>query len=490
MINAKVTIADLIPERGTTEYDVNNLIHLAFRSDTIYVLPPELMLNLIGLNIDTIVTLEQIAMNPTVQTFIDLIPGIDLEIPFPDTQEVSSSLFNLINADIIEPFDIEFDEFNNATFSSGELAIGITNNLPAAIESATINIVPGSGIEWEVGPFQLLPGETYDTLISLNGLFIENSNSIQIEIVTLDIEDIEADLVELTPETGFAVSFAINNVAFENITLPLGGDTVDVDLALFEDFDSGLILEDPRFTIKVDNPFLLAGNIDGELVASSQDGVEETLIVDLSINPNSTSSVTYYNDDIGDIIQLPPNLLEYEANASLNFNSIDIVGNEALKLGVDIDFPLSVNAANLSLKDTIKFDALDYDITKIERILLHYNLVNGFPLGTEFNLILHDSLNPMINLDTLEFRGLNNTGDNIINPAIVDLFGEVLEPVVSSGILTLSESEINNFMNTNKIIIDITLSSASFQDANQYVKIYSHHQCLFKVGLETKINLE
>ena len=264
----------------------------------------------------------------------------------------------------------------------------------------------------------------------------------------------------------------------------------DLLLALFEDFDSGLFLEDPRFTIKVDNPFLLSGSIDGDLVASSQDGVEESLIVNLSINPSSTSSVTYYNDDIGDIIQLPPNVLEYEANASLNFNSIDIVGNEALKLGVDIDFPLSVNAANLSLKDTIKLDALDYDITKIERILLHYNLVNGFPLGTEFNLVLHDSLNPMMNLDTLEFRGLNNGGDNIINPATVDLFGEVLEPVVSSGILTLSESEINNFMNTNKIIIDITLSSADFQDANQYVKIYSHHQCLFKVGLETKINLD
>ena len=102
-------------------------------------------------------------------------------------------------------------------------------------------------------------------------------------------------------------------------------------------------------------------------------------------------------------------------------------------LGVDIDFPLNVNAANISLRDTIIFDGLDYDISKIERLLLHYNLINGFPLGTEFNLVLHDSLNPTFNLDTFEFISLNNAGTNIIDPAIVDEQGYVIESVVSSG---------------------------------------------------------
>ena len=122
-------------------------------------------------------------------------------------------------------------------------------------------------------------------------------------------------------------------------------------------------------------------------------------------------------------------------------------------------------------------------------MLLHYNLVNGFPLGTEFNLVLHDSLNPGVNLDTLEFTDINNSFNNIINPAIVDEFGEVVSTVLSSGFLSLSDTEINNLLGSNKIIIDVTLSSYGFQNKDQYVKIYSDYECLFKVGLETEINI-
>ncbi len=491
LVNATVTIADLIPEQGTTEYDDNNLIHLAFRSDTIYVLSPDQIMDITGLNLDTVITLESLAVNaqndPSIEPLINL---LGIEIPFPQSQEIPGSLFSLFNADIIEPFSFQFDEFNNATFNSGQLSIQITNHLPVAINNAFIYITPGSDIEWQIDIVELSPGNTVTELINLEGLVIESTNSIQIIIDTLEIENIGADMVEITPQTGFEVSFSITDVGFDNITLPLGGDTVDVDLALFEDFDSGLILEDPQFTINVNNPFNLSGSIYGLLLAYSQDDIEENLEINLDVQPNNLSTVNYYVDDIGDIIALPPQILEYEANANLTFNANDIVGSDSLKLGVDIDFPLSVNAANLSLKDTIVFNGLNYDINKIERVLLHYNLINGFPLGTEFNLVLHDSLNPLINLDTLSFVGVNSDEDNIIQPAIVNELGEVTETVLSSGILTLSYAEINNLLNTNKIIIDVTLSSSDFQNANQYVKIYSDYECLLKVGIETKINID
>jgi len=279
-------------------------------------------------------------------------------------------------------------------------------------------------------------------------------------------------------------------VGFDNITLPLGGDTVDVDLALFEDFDSGLRLEHPRFTINIENPFGLSGNIFGQLIAFSPNGENEALDIEVGIAPNTPSSATYEDDQIAGIIELPPSVIEYEAHASMSFTPGDIYGDEPLELGVDIDFPLVVNAANLSLKDTIVFNGIDYDIVKIRRMLLHYNFVNKFPLGTEFSLVLHDSLNPLNNLDTLEFIGSSNSGDNVINPAIVNEYGNVIDSVISSGILTMSDSEINNLINTNKIIIDITLSSSDSQNQDQYVSIYSDSECLLKVGLETEVNLD
>ena len=54
IINSTITIADLIPERGTTEYDENNLIHLAFRNDSIYTLSSELIQNITGINLSLI----------------------------------------------------------------------------------------------------------------------------------------------------------------------------------------------------------------------------------------------------------------------------------------------------------------------------------------------------------------------------------------------------------------------------------------------------
>jgi hypothetical protein len=491
IINATITMSDLIPERGTTEYDDNNLIHLAFRSDTIYVLPAELLLDITGLNIDTMVTIEQLVLSvqddPTIGPIINSL----LDTTFPEEgQEVVGALFGYLNEDIIEPFSFQFDEFSDAAFNSGNLEIEITNNLPVALENVEINISPELGVYWDVNIVDLSPGETAVHIIDLSNLTITNSSSIELDIETLTIENVGAQMVEVTPETGFEFSFSIIDVGFDNITLPLGGDTVDVDLALFEDFDSGLRLEHPRFTINIENPFGLSGNISGQLIAFSPNGVSENLSIEVDIDPNASSSATYEDDEIAGVIELPPAVIEYEAHASMSFSASDINGEDPLKLGVDIDFPLVVNAANLSLKDTVIFNGVNYDISKISRMLLHYNFINKFPLGTEFSLVLHDSLNPINNLDTLEFVGSSNSGNNIINPAIVNEYGNVIDSVISSGVLTMTDSEINNLLNTNKIIIDITLSSSDSQNQNQYVSIYSDSECLLKVGLETEVNLD
>ena len=193
IINATITIADLIPERGTTEYDENNLIHLAFRSDTIYVLPAESLLDITGLNLDTIVTIEQLVLSaqddPAIAPFINSL----LEIPFPESQEVIGALFGYLNEDIIEPFSFQFDEFSDAAFNSGNLEIEITNNLPVIIENVEINISPEAGVDWDVDIVDLSPGETAMHIIDLSNLNITKCSSIELDIETLTIENVGAD---------------------------------------------------------------------------------------------------------------------------------------------------------------------------------------------------------------------------------------------------------------------------------------------------------
>ena len=505
LINATVTIGDLLPAKGTTEHDsLTSLIHLRFSSDTIYVVPPDVLFSIVELNVDTTVTLKQLLEGLDDPFLISILESQGLDLAFPEgvEQPIEGSLFNALNEDIIEPFifplDAEIDE-NTILNANTQFKISVTNNLPVDIDDIFITMmVADIALEFNISNLSPLQnGESTYTLIE--DIQIGDVDNIEIEISNFSLNGPTGEDVFIDDQTGLSIGFSIEYI---DITLPLGRDTVDVDLALFEDFDSGLILEHPQFTIKVDNPFELSGSIDGYIDAFSQDGNSANLPIYVPIvqaselilsDPNNDNITTYQDDEIKDIIELPPHILEYESVARMMFNSSQIEGSDSLKLGVDVDFPLSVDAANLSLKDTIPFNGIDYDITQIERMILHYNLINGFPLGTEFNLVLHDSLNPMENLDTLKFVGINNSNDNIIAAAEVNEEGEVKEggEVVTSGFLTLSYSEINNLLNANKIIIDITLSSSDAEDFDDtFVKIYTYNKCVLKVGVETQINID
>ena len=45
LINTRITIADLIPEEGSTQYDQHGFISLAVKDDSVYVLTPELLIS-------------------------------------------------------------------------------------------------------------------------------------------------------------------------------------------------------------------------------------------------------------------------------------------------------------------------------------------------------------------------------------------------------------------------------------------------------------
>ena len=116
LINARITIADLIPEEGSTQYDESGFISLAVKDDSVYVLTPESLItvpdqiaiqeefsfNDLAINDfvqDTIFNLEQLLINnPDIASLFSEI----IEVPFPSQQEIPSALFqqlpNLINS--------------------------------------------------------------------------------------------------------------------------------------------------------------------------------------------------------------------------------------------------------------------------------------------------------------------------------------------------------------------------------------------------------
>ena len=94
----------------------------------------------------------------------------------------------------------------------------------------------------------------------------QSYNKIPIQIsATLNTQ---SELVSLTNQDNANISLIFSDLSidyadgfFGNYEIDLGGDIVDVDLSIFEDFDSGLILDDPKFIIRVFNTVGIAANI-------------------------------------------------------------------------------------------------------------------------------------------------------------------------------------------------------------------------------------
>ena len=426
---------------------------------------------LIDINVNNIAMTFQNQEIESDTTFIDFNLSSDEQIH--NIKLLEGNLFYEISSSLITPLDLKLGIGTNfEVLESIELNGGTING---SIDLANLDVDLTTDSEQ---PYNRLP-------VAFNAII--NSDNI-VTLSSGDYINISCSFMDLELDYLYG--------RFVDYEIPLEGDTVDVDLALFEDFDSGLVLEEPRFSINIVNSLGLSARIDGELIAFSQNGnsqagfyVDSIIESPQFIGEEINMSWTYGENIIGDIIALPPHIIEYSATAfilesdQLNF----ISGESQLTLGVDIDFPLSLNAANISLRDTVDFEEIKFDLSNIDELILHFNLINGFPLGTEFNLVLHDSVSNL-NLDTLSFTRFNSE-DNTIEGAIVDNEGYVTTTQLNSGAIILSSLEISNLLNSNKLLIDITLSTSSNSIENQYVKLYADYEFVVKMGIQTRLNV-
>ncbi|MBJ04392.1 MAG: hypothetical protein CMP65_00630 [Flavobacteriales bacterium] len=441
--------------------------------------------------------------------------GLEMNFSITDINVYSITMpFNNQVFDVGEQFvelDLDDDashQIHNIELSNGQINYSINSSintdlkLKFSIPSATQN-----GQIFTTEPLQLSTNSVGSIDISNLELDLTTNPNQEYNFIPISAEIIinSEFPIELNPTDFVEFSFSFSNLEvdyidgyFDTYNFDLGSGVVNIDLSLLEDFDSGLKLEDPSLTINISNSLGIGANVNGQLYAYAEDGAMAFFEIDTMIDRANIQGESilmqwiYGKDVIGDIIELPPKTLEYQAEASIiNDGNINFLTKEsALFLGFELDFPLSVNAANISLRDTIKIDEIKYDdISKIKRIILHYNFINGFPLGTEFDLVLRDSLNiDGENLDTIQFIGINSE-DNIFEPAEVNQEGYVVSPTLNSGFVPLTNKEISSFLNTNQIIIDVTLSSSNYIQENQFVKIFSDQACVLKLGVETQIDL-
>lgn len=649
LTNVKLTLADLIPEKGSVVYDDDNFIRLAYRDDNVFSFSTDSLidfsnqegisehydfneLDINNFSEDIDYTFENVlSSDPTIQFFAE---AAGIQIPFPDEQQVGGGVFNILSSELdgLGQSEFNLNQFSEISFISGNLSIGIQNNLPINIENIEVDLQTGiddigllqfNNIEvgqtnyvskdlsgysidnniianfiqltlQEVDPmsqFILTPDTgikifflidniivssvtmsfdnqsltNYETMIDLeldNGEQIHNlelktgkilydissslnsnitfnlslpsaslgedsfqsqqtifagsepsSGEIDISGLVIDLTtdfnqpynkiplifsvflNSGSDLITLTNEDFADINFSFSDLTIEfadgnfgDYEIDLGGDIVDIDLQIFDDFDSGLILDDPQFIIRVFNSVGVGASINAGLNAFSPN-LENAIfnfneVID---SPNSfgdtIEQIWNYNKNnssIDEIIALPPQQIEYFGSANLNGNnskSVNFIGSDSkMTLGVEVDFPMSLNIANISLKDTIVIDELE-NVEKIESLSLIMNIDNGFPLDTKLDLFLRDSISNL-NLDTLEIANFSS--------GIIDQDGYLIDSFFSENQLDLNQEEIINFSKSNELVLDVTLNT----DQNQSIRLYSDYEFLVNIGMRIKLDFD
>lgn len=649
LTNVKLTLGDLIPEKGSVVYDDDNFIRLAYRDDDVFSFSTDSIidfsnqegfsehydfneLDLENFNEEIDYTFEQVlTSDPTIQFFAE---AAGIQIPFPNEQQVSGGVFNILSNELdgLGQTEIELSQFNEISFITGNLSIGIQNNLPIDIQNIEVNIETGVD---DVGLLQfseIQTGEIQYLTTDLSGLTINNNIIADFLALTLQEVDPMSEFV-ITPSTGIKIFFQIDNISVSSVTMSfdnqsltdyetmidfelengeqihnlelmsgkivynissslntnltftlsipsatlngqvfetqevvfagiepssgeidisgiiidlttdfnqpfnkipinfsaslnsgndfvtltnedfadlsfsfsdlsiqyadgyfgdyeidLGGDIVDIDLQIFEDFDSGLILDDPQFIIRVSNSVGVGASINAGLNAfspSSQNAVFDfsEIIQAPNFIGDTIEQIWVYdknNSTIDDIIALPPQQIEYFGVANLNGSNTEeinfINSDSKMTLGIEVDFPMSLNIANISLKDTIVIDELE-NVDKIENLSLFMNIDNGFPLDTKLDLLLRDSISNTT-LDTLEIANFSS--------GIVNQDGYLIESFFSENQLDLNQEEILNFAQSNQLVLDVTLNT----EENQSIKLYSDYKFLVNMGMRIKLNLD
>jgi len=409
---------------------------------------------------------------------------------------------SLTEYDTMIDFDLENGEqIHNLELKTGKIVYDISSSINSdltfnlSFPSATLNGEPFQSEQVVSAGLDSSSGE-----IDISGIIIDLTTDINQPYNKIPISfsaslNSGSDLVNINNEDFADISFSFSDLSiqyadgfFGDYEIDLGGDIVDIDLQIFEDFDSGLILDDPQFIIRVYNSVGVGASINAGLNAYSPNFTNavfefsETIESPVFVGDTVEQTWVYdkNNSTIDEIIALPPQQIEYFGLANLNGTNsqeVNFISSDSkMTLGVEVDFPMSLNIANISLKDTISVDELE-NVEKIESLSLVMNIDNGFPLDTKLDLFLRDSISD-INLDTLEIANFSS--------GIIDQDGYLINSFFSENQLNLNHEEIINFANSNQLVLDVTLNT----EENQSIRLYSDYEFLVNIGMRIKLDLD
>lgn len=182
------------------------------------------------------------------------------------------------------------------------------------------------------------------------------------------------------------------------------------------------------------------------------------------------------NSNIDQLIEIFPNQILYDIN--LNVNPLGNIsgGNDfvykkhSLETNLNVEFPLSLIANNLTLQDTVDFSLpADGESGSIIDGTLFLYANNGYPFNASIQLALYDE-----NMNFLQ----NLTVNNQIQSAPIDAALRVIGKKESVISIPLTEADVDNLYLAKNIMLSISFTTTA---QPQFIKIYEGYEIDIKV---------
>ena len=436
--------------------------------------------------------------NITLSVFGNSIVATEGSLKFPQQDGVSETFsIDMEFDDDVEMSRINLSQgtFNYSYESSVNTSIDLNIQIPTLINSSgmifTQNIMIENTESSGLQSFSIpIDNYSFDFSLSdsINSLEVNYSSTIMGSTNYEEYNQNDQITIMLGMEN---LDFSLVEGYFGQTTIDIEEDVLDLDVGVLEEIGSGILLETPNLRFIVDNSINIPFQINLNLTGSSDNESVSLNGPSIDVSPGQAmsvvTSVTDFDESSGlpQLIAINPSELIYSGTAITNpsgqviENSIT-PGSEIL-IGFEMDLPLYLRMDDVKRIDTlaINFGEDNNQTDYIDSISLKIHTENEFPFDVDLMILFTDSVSGFV-LDSLDVE--------LLDAAETDENGRTIAPNIYDSNVSLSSSQIDALINSNRLLLDITMNS--FDNQNSAVRLYTDYQFNISLGAILELNIE
>jgi hypothetical protein len=349
----------------------------------------------------------------------------------------------------------------------------------------------------------ILPNSTTNESISLAGAVLDLTTDAQQPYNILPVI-VQAALVSsgtlqsIDSSNQLTVSYGINNIAFDVVrgyfgqkNIQIDESSLDLNLSFLKELGGSIFLANPNINLNIVNsigaPIQLTLDMEGKTV----DGQSVSLNAPAQTMPfptvpgNTASGSLVYNNlnsQLAQLLSLPPDTLTTGGLIVLNPNGNQgpnfIASSSGIQIGLEADLPFELSANGIGFGDTSDFDAGE-TFNGVLEAKLRFKSENRFPFDLVVELTFLDSLDaPVFALNA-----------DLVRAAPVDASGRVIASNNSTSEVALTRAAMPDIKRAKKMILRLSMSTATTPSGPQIVKIYTDYSIKMKLGVEATVRI-